>query len=82
MSSASEGSRLGKLLALLESESAFSPLQSSNLQSSVHRRVLCRHAAGSSLDIRKAAAEQVASIAQAHPAQLPSLLRHVYPALS
>ncbi|DBA67496.1 TPA: hypothetical protein ACH3X2_001776 [Trebouxia sp. C0005] len=51
MSSASEGSRLGKLLALLET--------------------------GNSLDIRKAAAEQVASIAQAHPAQLPSLLRHI-----
>lgn len=34
-------------------------------------------AAGDSLDIRKAAAEQVASIAQTHPAQLPSLLRRV-----
>ena len=34
-------------------------------------------AAGGSLDIRKAAAEQVASIAQTHPVQLPSLLRHV-----
>ncbi|KAL3139542.1 btaf1 RNA polymerase II, B-TFIID transcription factor-associated, 170kDa [Trebouxia sp. C0009 RCD-2024] len=49
--SSSEGSRLGKLLALLET--------------------------GGSLDIRRAAAEQVASIAQTHPAQLPSLLRHI-----
>lgn len=34
-------------------------------------------AAGGSLDIRKAAAQQVATIAQTHPVQLPSLLRHV-----
>lgn len=33
--------------------------------------------AGSSVEIRKAAAQQVANVAQTHPAQLPSLIRQV-----
>lgn len=37
----------------------------------------CRYAAGSSADIRKAAAQQVANVALTHPPQLPSLLRQV-----
>ena len=37
----------------------------------------CRNAAGSSVDIRKAAAQQVANVALTHPPQLPSLLRQV-----
>ncbi len=78
MSSASEGSRLGKLLALLESKSALLQICSRHLLLHlVAQDVFSRAAAGGSLDIRRAAAEQVATIARTHPAQLPSLLRHV-----
>lgn len=78
MSSASEGSRLGKLLALLESEHKCLNVHLIMLMlppsTSLYTDVF---AAGSSLDIRKVAAEQVATIAQTHPAQLPPLLRYV-----
>lgn len=72
------GSRLQKLLKLIDGELRVASPRCELAVPLCHSN--CRpgtSAGGSSLDIRKAAAAQIAGIAAAHPAQLPAVLAAV-----